>query len=74
MTERPRFSSSTMSMNWFQCWRAWQQSGEQDIGRSATWLSNPSLQQSQLGDCESRNVPIVDFIDIRHPVLLEIWK
>jgi hypothetical protein len=44
MTERLRFSSSTMLMNWSSCWRAWQQSGEQEIGRSATQLISPPLQ------------------------------
>lgn len=62
---RPRFSSSTMLMMWSQCWRAWQQSGERDIGRSATQLSSPPLQQNQLDDRENCNVPIIDFVDAR---------
>ena len=69
-----RFSSSTLSMRWSQCWRAWQQSGERDIGRSATQLSSPPLQQNQLDDRENRDVPIIDSVDTGHPALLEIRK
>jgi len=70
MTGRPRFSSSTMSMRWSQCWRAWRQSGERDIGRSATQLSRPILQQNELDARENRNVAIIAFVEIGHPALL----
>jgi hypothetical protein len=45
LSGRPRFSPSTMLLRCSLCWRAWQQSGERDIGSSATQLSSPSLQQ-----------------------------
>lgn len=30
------------------------------------------MQQNQVDDRENRNVPIVDFVDIDHPALLDI--
>jgi hypothetical protein len=74
MKAKQRFSSSTMSMISCLFWRGWQRSGDLDIVRSATHLSSPSLQQNQLEDCESRNVPIVDCVDTDRPALFEIWK
>jgi superfamily II DNA or RNA helicase len=55
MTGRPRLSSSTMLMRWSQCWRAWQQNGERDIGRSAIGLSNPPPAAHRL---TSSSVPV----------------
>jgi len=43
------------------------QSGERDIGRSATQLSRPILQQNELDARENRNVAIIAFVEIGHP-------
>jgi hypothetical protein len=74
MLVKQRFSSSTMSMTSCLFLREWRQSGDLDIGRSATQLSSLPLQQNQLDARENRNVPIIDFVDAGHPALLQIRK
>jgi hypothetical protein len=64
--------SGFSSQNQFR--RAWLRSGDWDIGRLATRLNSPPLRRNQLDASESRNVPIIDSMDICHSALVQIWK